>query len=128
MRHQADLERRSSSPIFSEHFWDLSLLCWYMRGWWILGQSYTTCSAVSSPIPHYLQLVLTARPILCRQYLSSGWWPLLRRPIIVCSFLDNFDFSLLPSFTPLMPYTRRIPSWGFSPHRVACLMATFAET
>ena len=27
--------------------------------WWILGQSYTTCSAVSSPIPHLLQMVST---------------------------------------------------------------------
>ena len=47
-------------------------------GWWILGQLYMMCSAVSSPIPHFLQMVSTVRPILCNQYLSSGWWPLLR--------------------------------------------------
>ena len=40
-------------------------------GWWILGQSNTTCSAVSSPIPYFPQMVSTARPILSSQYLSS---------------------------------------------------------
>ena len=58
-------------------------------GWWIVGQSYTTCSIVSSPIPHFLHMVSTARPILCSQYLSSWWWPLLGRPIVVCTFLDS---------------------------------------
>ena len=72
--------------------------------WWILGQSYTMCSAVSSPIPHSLLMVSTAHPILCSQYFSSWWWPLLRRPIIVCSFLDNFDSSLRSRFSPFMLY------------------------
>ena len=27
MRHQTDLGRRPTSPIFSERFWDLSLVC-----------------------------------------------------------------------------------------------------
>ena len=43
----------------------------------ILGLSYTTCSAVSSPTPHFLLMVSTARTISCSQYLSSRWWPLL---------------------------------------------------
>ena len=29
-------------------------------GWWILGHSYTTCLAVFSPIPHFLQMESTA--------------------------------------------------------------------
>ena len=121
-----DLGWRSSSPIFSEPFWDLLLACRVVlvhavggivscSGWWILGHSYTTCSAVSSPIHHFLQMVSTVRPILCSQYLSSGWWPFLRRPIVVCSFLDILDSSLRSSFSPFMPYTRRILSWEISP-------------
>ena len=47
-------------------------------GWRILGQSYKMCSDVSSPIPHFQQMVSNARSILCSQYLRSGWWPLLR--------------------------------------------------
>ena len=27
VRHQVDLRQRSTSPIFSEPFWDLSLVC-----------------------------------------------------------------------------------------------------
>ena len=96
--------------------------------WWILGQSYTTCSYVSSPIPHFLQMVSTACPILCSQYLSSRWWPLLRRPIVICSFLDNFDSSLRSSFSPVIPYIRQIPSWDISPPMVARLMVAFAES
>ena len=34
-------------------------------GRWILGQSYMTCSAVSSPILYFQQMVSTARLILC---------------------------------------------------------------
>ena len=59
-------------------------------------------------------MVSTARPILCSMYLSSGWWPLLRRPIAVCSFLDNFDSSMRSSFSPFIPYTQRILSWEIS--------------
>ena len=55
------------------------------------------------------------RPILGSQYISSRWWPLLRRPIIVCSFLHNFYSSLRPSFSPFMPYTQRIATWQISP-------------
>ena len=96
-------------------------------GWWILGQSYMTCSAVSSLIPHCLQMVSTAHLVLCSQYLSSGWWPLLRRPIVICSFLDNFDSSLHSSFSLFMPYTRQIHLWEISAPLVACLIVTFAE-
>ena len=95
-------------------------------GWWVMGQSCTTCSTFASPIPHFLQMVSTARPILCSQYTRSGWWPLLRRPIVICSFHDNFDSSLRPSVSPFMPYTRRILSWIFSP-LVARLVVAFAE-
>ena len=33
-------------------------------------------------------------------------WQLLRLPIVVCSFLDNFDSSLRSSFYLFMPKTR----------------------
>ena len=79
--------------------------CWFMRRWWILGQSRMMCSAVSSPIPHFLQMVSTACHNLCSHYLSSGCWPLLRRPIVICSFLDNYGSSQRLSFSPFMPYT-----------------------
>ena len=36
--------------------------------WWIQGQSYTTCSPVSSPTPQFIQMVYAVRPILCSQY------------------------------------------------------------
>ena len=92
--------------------------------WWIVGQSYTMCPAVSSPIQHFPQMVSTA----CNQYLSSGWRPLLRQPIVVCSFLDNFDSAMWSNFSPFMPYTRRIPSWEISPPQVARLIVAFAES
>ena len=57
-----------------------------------------------------------------------GWWPHLRRAIVVCSFLDNFDSSLRSNFSLFMSYTRRIPSWGISSHLVARLMVAFAES
>ena len=41
-------------------------------GWWILGQSYMTCLAVSSSTPHFLQMVSSTCPILSSQYLRSG--------------------------------------------------------
>ena len=41
-------------------------------GWWIFGQSYTMCLAVSSPTPHFLQMASTAHPVLCSQYMRSG--------------------------------------------------------
>ena len=63
----------------------------------------------------FMQMVSTARPILYSQYLSSGWWPLLRQPIIVCSFLDNFASSLRSSLSPFMSYTRLILSWEIPP-------------
>ena len=97
-------------------------------GWWILWQSYSTCSAVSSPIQHFPQMVSTVRPILCNQFLSSRWWPLLRRPIIVCSFLDNFYSSLRSSFSPFTPYIRQILSWEISPPLVARLMVAFTKS
>ena len=45
---------------------------------WILQQSCTACSAVSSSTPHFLQMVSTAHTILCSQYLNYWWCPLLR--------------------------------------------------
>ena len=70
----------------------------------------------------------TARPSSCSQYLNTGWWPLLRRPIFVCSFHDNFDSSLRSSFFPFTPYTRRIFSFEASHSLVARLIVAFAES
>ena len=98
------------------------------RGWWILGQSYTTCLAVSSPILHLLQMVSTARPVLCSKYLSYRWRPLLRRSIVVCSFLDNFDSSQrssLFSFHAIHPPNSFI---GDFPPLVAHLMVALVES
>ena len=72
-------------------------------GWWILGHSCMICSAVTSPIPQFIQIVSTVHPILCSQYLSSEWWPLPRQPIVVCSFLDNFSAVNLLYFHAMHP-------------------------
>ena len=47
--------------------------------------------------------------------MSSLWRPLLRRPIFVCSFLDNFDSSLRSDFSPFMPCTQTILPWVIFP-------------
>ena len=96
-------------------------------GWWILEQSCTTCSAISFRIPHFLQVVSTACLILCSQCLSFGWQPLLRRPIIVCSFLDNFDSSMRSCFSHFTPFTRGILSLDITP-LVERLMVAFTES
>ena len=43
-------------------------------GRWILGLSYTTCSAVSSPFPHFLQMVSTSRPSYLPSKIPISHW------------------------------------------------------
>ena len=96
-------------------------------GWWILGQSYTTSSDVSSPTPHLLQMVHTARHTLCSQYMSSRWWELLLRPIVVCSFHNNFNSAQRSCFSPFTHAPENSFICDFPP-LVASLMVGFAES
>ena len=109
MRHQVGLERLSTTPIFAEPFGDLSPVCR------VVGSGAVVRDVFSYLFPKsaFFTDGVYRAPILRSLYLSSGWWPLLKRPI--CSFRDNLDSSLRSSFSSFMPYTRRILIWEIFP-------------
>ena len=108
------------------HFSHILRICWgsfasesggasLCECWLIVGKSYTTCSVISSPISRFPQMVFTGRPYSCSQYLSSGWWPLLRRPIVVSSLLTILLLLCDQDFLLLCHRPGELFHWRFSP-------------
>ena len=84
VRHQVYLGRRSTSPIFPEPFWDLSLVFRLVDFGSVIHDVFGSLFSNSA---FYIDGVFCA-PNVCSLYLSSGWWPVLRRPT-----LDSWTMS-----------------------------------